>query len=58
MIEQEIIGCKIQDVSTTRSILIEHKVDWPLPEEEGNGDESDKHVEALDRRYSCLSLSV
>ena len=26
--------------------------------EEENGDESDKHIEARDRRYSCLKIDL
>ena len=29
---------------------------WTTVTEEGNGDESDKHIQARDRRYSCLKL--
>ena len=44
----------IQDVST--SISIEFKIEY-LDEliEMSVDDESDKHVEARDRRYSCLN---
>ena len=39
----------IQDVSTSISI-----VDDLIERCPGDGDESDKHLEARDRRYSCL----
>ena len=45
----KILGCKIQDVST--SILIELQFEEMSEDDE---DESDKHLEAWDRRYSCL----
>ena len=44
----KIHGCKIQDISTSISILVK------LEEMAEDGDESDKHLEARDRRYSCL----
>ena len=44
----KIHGCEIQDIST--SISIEFKFKQPSEED----DESDKHLEARDRRYSCL----
>ena len=44
----KIPGCKIQDVRT--SISIKSKIEETSPDD----DESDKHLEARDRRYSCL----
>ena len=42
----KILGCKIHDVSKSISINFQKS-----PEDD---DESDKHLEARDRRYSCL----
>ena len=47
----EILGCEIQDISTSISIAIISLI-WLMTEL----DESDKHVEARDRRYSCLTI--
>ena len=49
----------IQDIST--SISIEFKVEYVNDlteryESDADADESDKHLEARDRRYSCLKL--
>ena len=41
-------GCEIQDISTSISIKVE------IEEMSPQDDESDKHLEARDRRYSCL----
>ena len=41
-------GCEIQDISTSISIKV--KIEEMSPQD----DESDKHLEARDRRYSCL----
>ena len=46
----KINGCEIQDVSTSISIVVK----FEEMSEEDDGDESDKHLEARDRRYSCL----
>ena len=47
----QIHGCEIQDVSTSISIVVK----FEEMSEEDDGDESDKHLEARDRRYSCLT---
>ena len=48
IIKSKFLDAEIQDVSTSISIVtIEQQ--W-----ENGGDESDTHVEARDRRYSCL----
>ena len=44
----KILGYEIQHIST--SISIEEMTD------DGTEDESDKHLEARDRRYSCLKI--
>ena len=49
--QRKILGCKIQDIST--SILIAQILTTVTGEGEGK-DESDKLLEARDRRYSCL----
>ena len=46
----KILGCKIHDVSKSISINFQKS-----PEDD---DESDKHLEARDRRYSCLKKSI
>ena len=49
----KIHGCKMEDIST--GISIEYKTlinNISMTEGEGNGDESDKYLEAQDRRYS------
>ena len=46
---KKIPRCKIQDVRT--SISIKSKVEEKSPDDD---DESDKHLEARNRRYSCL----
>ena len=45
----KIHGCEIQDVSTSISIVVKEEMSE-------DGDESDKHLKARDRRYSCLIL--
>ena len=45
----KIPGCKIQDISTSISITV--KFEEMTDDDE---DESDKHLEAQDRRYLCL----
>ena len=42
----------IQDVSTSISITV--KFEEMTDDDDDNEDESDKHLEARDRRYSCL----
>ena len=42
----------IQDISTSISITIK----FEEMSDEDDDDESDKHLEARDRRYSCLIL--
>ena len=44
----------IQDVSTSISITV--KFEEMTDDDEGEDDESDKHLEARDRRYSCLKF--
>ena len=50
----KIHGCEMEDIST--GISIEYKTlindSISMTEGEGNGDESDKYLEAQDRRYS------
>ena len=43
----KILECKIHDVSTSISINFQKSPEY---------DESDKHLEARDRRYSCLKF--
>ena len=46
----KILGCEFQDISTSISIKV--KIEEMSHQDED--DESDKHLEARDRRYSCL----
>ena len=48
----------IQDISTSISIRFKEEYVNDLTEryESDDADESDKHLEARDRRYSCLIL--
>ena len=48
---KEILGCEIQDVSTSISIAVMFLI-WLVTKL----NESDKYVEARDRRYLCLKL--
>ena len=45
----------IQDISTSISIKV--KFEEMTDDEEDEDDESDKHLEARDRRYSCLEIT-
>ena len=54
-------GCKIQDVSTSISIRVRIQKNlndlterYDTDDDDDDDDESDKHLEARDRRYSCL----
>ena len=42
----------IQDISTSISIMVE----FEEMTDDDEDDESDKHLEARDRRYSCLNF--
>ena len=44
----------IQDISTSISIMVKFE---EMSNEDDDDDESDKHLEARDRRYSCLIRS-
>ena len=46
----------IQDVRT--SISIKSKIEETSPDADDDDDESDKHLEARDRRYSCLIIDT
>ena len=46
----------IQDVSTSISITV--KFEKMTDDDNDDKDESDKHLEARDRRYSCLKFTV
>ena len=48
----KIHGCKMEDISTGISIEYKTLITISMTEGEGNGDESDKYLEAQDRRYS------
>ena len=45
----------IQDISTSISIMVKFE---EMSNEDDDDDESDKHLEARDRRYSCLICSL
>ena len=47
----------IQDISTSISIMVEFE-EMTDDENDDEDDESDKHLEARDRRYSCLKKST
>ena len=51
---KKIHGCEIQDISTSISITV--KFEEMTDDDEDDDNESDKHLEARDRRYSCLKL--
>ena len=46
----------IQDKSTSISMMV--KFEEMTDDEDDDDDESDKHLEARDRRYSCLIKSI
>ena len=47
----------IQDVSTSISITVEfEEMTDDDEDDDDDDDESDKHLEARDRRYSCLTI--
>ena len=50
----KILGCKIQDISTSISI----KDKFEEMTDDDDEDESDKHLEARDHRYSCLIIII
>ena len=52
---EKFLDTEIQDVSTSISIV--HDLIEKLPDDDEDGDESDKHIKARDRRYSCLTTS-
>ena len=47
---------RIQDISTSISIKV--KFEEMTGDEDDDDDESDKHLEARDRRYSCLIWDI
>ena len=52
---KKFLGC--MDPRQKHKNLESGQICLKITEGEGNGDESDKHIQARDRRYSCLILS-
>ena len=55
-LESKFLDAGIQNVSTSISIV--HDLIERYPDDDDGGEESDKHIKARDRRYSCLNTQT
>ena len=54
MIKRKSSDAGIQDISTSILIMVKFE---EMTDNDDEDDESDKHLEARDRRYSCLKFN-